>query len=1061
MGFFGTLSGSVRLPRGQWQQEWLEQAQAVQLILTVLSGAGVSSPCSTASHDRWFWSERIEMFKTRWLSLIVSVCFLVLQPLHAVDSDPNAIRVIDHKDASTAIRSVLATRAKHWADITSLSFHPSGKLLVSGGDDQAIRIWKGDSLELVDHIEFLPGLVHEVKFLSDGRIVVILHDATDEELYMYSSSTLLILKPSGQTLEESHWVEQSRLTGFTKHIQSVTATPDSKRLFFDDGSHAVHAYSLESERLLWIDTILFPGNVLQGTRGFPRPNGASPFPPSDHAPLLTMIRGLPSFRAGERPLALATSNDGATLLVLTDEKLRTYRLSELREPVSEVAISGRMLVVASNSESVVVGDSNGKLSVFDLLDNGRLSELPVLSDLESGDLSSLAISSDGAHLAASSVKNATCSIAAFADGKFGSAWTPLEVGKIDGQLGLAGQPFHWLYEMHNKQQLNLPLAFHPKGDSIALVGSRRQIVMASLNGTAGRSSPQQTLPGDKVAVWNAPDRWVRWIDDNETVFVATEHGAAKVNTKTGDVSGIIESVRPAAISVDGSTSWGCKQSDDGQWNPFIMDVESDDVQELNLNWLGFQQSLPFTISPDGRFLAQLNPDELQLDLFDATTRAESSLPFPNKLSRLIQFDNSNRLWAMYLSRSKTNEPQHNLVKIDVSSGLAAKVETVYQENASGASFDLSAQWVNKPELDHFTVSRNGEAVIYREREGAYKLLSNPSSRRSRQYVDAIRCLSNDGDFFLTLHNVNLGLSCVSLVQTQTGEMIQQWQIPGLVTDLDLSVDERSVATANADGSLLILSVKDRSDWPAIPSVEELAAESAEKMQEGEKSLKTLVDEFEIKRDAFEARLADATSKDQQTQIECDEPYSSHVIQLIQLSKQFAQTDVEYQALHRAIGMKRVTPPHVPGASWTDKRSDWYFVSSDADRQLTVIARLEFGERFIDDPRTASVLRPVIEYWVTKETERVIKGSWELSRRSNDNSVKAAALLIYSEVNMGEQREFLTRGHSVTSPTKDQLRKARATLQQVIREYGKIQIPGVGSVAEKANSLITKLDTVEQ
>ncbi|TWT84585.1 WD domain, G-beta repeat [Planctomycetes bacterium CA13] len=1002
------------------------------------------------------------MFDIRWRCWIATACFLVFASVDANENTKTGIQVNEVDGVPTAIRQVAASRAKHWADVTSLSYHPSGELLVSGGDDQAIRIWKSDTLTLLDQIEFLPGLVHKVEFLGDGRIVVILHDSNDEKLYMTSWSIVLILVPSGDELGNSHWREQSRITGFVKQIQSVAATPDATRLFLDDGSHAIHVYNLESDKPIWIDTVLFPGSIQHGFRGFPRRRGFPfPFTPSENSPLLTHISGQPSFRDGDRPLALSVTNDGATLIALTDRRLRTYQISQLQEPVSEIDVSGQVLAVAQGSKSVVVGDTAGKLSVFKLSEDGSLSDRPVTKTIDSRGLSEVAISGDGSLFAASSVASANCLVAAFANGMFGRGWKSLDLGPGGKPLGMADQPIYWHYQLHNETQGQLPLAFHPNGTTIATVRSRRQIATTSVDGSYQLSLPQQELPGDSIGIWDAPNRNVYWLDDSETLLVATDLGGAMVNTRTGSVSGITESDCPALSSVDGSIVWGVKRNDDGRVNPFFTDTKSGKVKNLDLGWLGIQQRLPVTMSPDGKYLAQLNSDQLQLDLLDLSTGKQSSVPFPNKLSRLIQFDTSNRLWAMYLSRSKTNGSQHNLVRVDLNAGFAAKVDTLYQEIASGASFDDAAMWVKKPELDRFTVSRNGETVVYCERTGNYRVLTDPSSRRSRCSVDAIRCISNDGRFFVTLSNVNLGFSYVSIVLSQTGETIQYWRLPGVLTDLDLSVDERSIATANANGSLSILGLKDKSAWPAVKSAEEMEAQSNEELLAAENSLKKLNDEFQIIGDAFEARLSGATSKDEQTQIECDEPYSSHILDLIQLAKQYEDTDVEYKALHRAIAMKRVTPPHVPGAPWSHKRGEWYEVSSEADRQLTVIARLEFANRFIDDPRTASVLRPVIEYWVTKETKRVLQHSWELSLRSEDDSVIAAALLIFSEVNMGEQRKFLSSGHRVTEPTEDQLRKSRSTLQQVIRQYGEIDIPGVGNVGEKAKTLILELDQAGQ
>lgn len=966
------------------------------------------------------------------------------------------IQVVEVKNTSSSHelvnRYITSKRPTHWADILSVSFHPNGKRIASGGVDRSIRVWNAETLELVDSIEYLGGIVSHVKYMADGRIVAVLRDARDQDVFGTSNSTVLVLKPS-----DGRWVEQSRLTGFVRNIQSVVATPDAKRMMLDDGLHAIHVYDIQAEHPVWIQTIVFPAKILAGTTSQPLPSERESFTGSGRAVVvnggqgipwegpLPVTVGSPTHRAGEKPLSLAVSKDGSILVGVTNKKIRAWKIGEQCDLIGEVDGTGTAVVISPDNQHVVVAQDTGSMDVWTLLETGFVAE-PDRFERGIKNLTALDISADGQHLAVGQYQGHVTGVIEFNEGNIGTEPIELVEPNIDRALRLANGEMHWVEAEHNRAPHRVPVAFHPNKTQVATVRHRRFLQVSEI--TVDAKAPTfESSPGDPIALWHASDRRVQCLSDDKTLFVTTPYGATTIDSTTGEMGDEIRSQGHPAIAPDSSIVWTFHSAGRGSSQTAIHELGTNKTRSLDCKWIDQAKRGNIAISPEGGLLAWQDSARQQILVFQAKDEHTITLPISNPPARIIGFDRSQKLLVSHIGRSDFGGTLHQVMEYDLSGDGQPVAQKRYEARASD------------PTKDRFVLSRNRETVLFQEADGRFHLLSDPSSRRSRRSADPIECVSGDGEFLVTSVNHNLGDSVTSVLRTSSGQPIQHWRLPGVITDLDLSADESFIATVNADGSIGRLELLDRAQWPDDSNNND-ATPSSSVEEKAETELQALLDQAADEIQAYQARIAKASDEDETLETMCSEPYSTIILRLTDLARQYPGTDIEFTALHRAIGMRRVTPRHVPGASWTKKRSQWYKISRSADDRLKNIARLDFADRFIDDPRTASVLRQAIEYWRTKETTAVMDAAMELYQRSSDRSVQAAALLIYAEANTGEQVQFLMSGHRITQPTADQLRRAEETLRKVQKEFTGIRIDGIGDVAQRAADLLQPTGATE-
>lgn len=118
--------------------------------------------------------------------------------------------------------------------IASLSFHPNGQILATGGinEDQTVQLWDLNAGQLVTKFEGDPGYpMQDITFSPDGR-------------------TLAGGGMNGVILRDVETGETRRLKGHAEAVLSVTFSPDGNLLISGDQRDEIRGWSVETGELL-------------------------------------------------------------------------------------------------------------------------------------------------------------------------------------------------------------------------------------------------------------------------------------------------------------------------------------------------------------------------------------------------------------------------------------------------------------------------------------------------------------------------------------------------------------------------------------------------------------------------------------------------------------------------------------------------------------------------------------------------------------------------------------------------------------------------------------------
>ena len=121
----------------------------------------------------------------------------------------------------------------HTKAVNSVSFSPDGQYMVSGSEDNTVRLWSVESCELLRTMKGHTSYVTSVAFSPDGGSVVSGSQDKTVRLWSVKSGELL------RTIE-----------GHTEWVSSASFSPDGQSVVSGSNDKTVRLWSMESDELL-------------------------------------------------------------------------------------------------------------------------------------------------------------------------------------------------------------------------------------------------------------------------------------------------------------------------------------------------------------------------------------------------------------------------------------------------------------------------------------------------------------------------------------------------------------------------------------------------------------------------------------------------------------------------------------------------------------------------------------------------------------------------------------------------------------------------------------------
>ena len=190
--------------------------------------------------------------------------------------------------------------------VRSVAFSHDGKFIVSGSDDNSMKLWSVEEKKLVYTYEGHSGSVMSVAFSADGKFIV--SGSVDNSVKLWS-------------------VEERRLIytyeGHSSHVTSVAFSPDGKFIVSGSGDKSVTLWSVEERRLVY---------TYQGHSSWVRSVAFSP----------------------DGKFIVSGSGDKSVKLWSVEERRLVYTYQGYSGSVSSVAFSpdGKFIVSGSGDKSV-------------------------------------------------------------------------------------------------------------------------------------------------------------------------------------------------------------------------------------------------------------------------------------------------------------------------------------------------------------------------------------------------------------------------------------------------------------------------------------------------------------------------------------------------------------------------------------------------------------------------------------------------------------------------------------------------------------------------------------